>query len=135
MNSIATDFDGAADHTRLPTKKDAGGIIDSHTEHAHYLRLILDVLTCGASLGDIRARLDKVARETSNEHLKIHLAPVRRMLSSAALEHGDGAGRIAIALDRPPCRALIAYCRRHLGGQPSGDLAHPGPSEAIEPGA
>ena len=89
--------------------------MDTTAEHKSYLSVVLDVLTRGVSLDRLRASLNQVARLSSDEQLKIYIAPVRRILASAALESMDKSEKIALPLDRQPYSALIAYCRRGIG--------------------
>jgi hypothetical protein len=91
------------------------GQIDTFSEHQKYLRLILDALSTGGTLGHVRAALNAVARQTSDERLKIYLAPVRQVLASTALQTMDDSVKMAFPLDRAPYSALMAYCRRQGG--------------------
>ena len=90
--------------------------MDTTAEHKSYLSVVLDVLTRGVSLDRLRASLNQVARLSSDEELKIYIAPVRRILASAAVESMDKSGKITLPLDRQPYSALIAYCRRGISG-------------------
>jgi hypothetical protein len=93
----------------------AGALIDSRTEHENYIRIILEALTYGATLAHVRAALAHVARQSSDRQLKTYLAPVRRVLASAAIQSMDESVQLKLPLDRPPYNALVAYCRRCTG--------------------
>jgi hypothetical protein len=88
--------------------------MDSTAEHKSYLSVVLDVLTKGVPLHRLRASLSQVARLSSDNQLKLYIAPVRRLLASIALESMDKSEKMALPLDRPPYSALIAYCRRGI---------------------
>jgi hypothetical protein len=89
--------------------------MDSTAEHKSYLSVVVDMLTKGVPLDRLRASLTQVARLSSDEQLKLYIAPVRRLLASIALESMDKSENLALPLDRPPYSALIAYCRRGIG--------------------
>ena len=89
--------------------------MDSTAEHKSYLSVVLDMLTKGVPLDRLRASLSQVARLSSDDQLKLYIAPVRRLVASIALESMDKSENLALQLDRPPYSALIAYCRRGIG--------------------
>ena len=93
-----------------------GREMDSTAEHTSYLSMVLDVLTKGVPLDRLRACLNQVARQSSDEQLKIYITPVRRVLASAAVESMAASENMLLPLDRQPYSALIAYCRRGVGG-------------------
>jgi hypothetical protein len=90
-------------------------MINSSTEQEDSFRKILNALTEARTLAEMRAALADVTRLSSDQQLKIYLAPVRHVLASVALHTMDGSRKIRMPIERPPFSALIAYCRRRLG--------------------
>jgi hypothetical protein len=88
---------------------------DSPTEEHEHLLLVLEALTNGETLGCIRSTLNRVANLSSDEQLRIYLAPVRGVLASTVLENMPEGSRVDLPLERAPYSTLLAYCRRRMG--------------------
>lgn len=77
-----------------------------------YLEVIQTLKRRDATVKSILAELEEVLRTTTDRDLKIHLSEVRGILTSPVLK---GTTRLTLPLDRPPYKALAAYCQSRIG--------------------